>query len=209
MPSPCGRRLLARTVAAVRGYFDDEPGVLAFAAEVWRLDGRTGRPVLAEPLGPDLVEHGPVTLKIRMTMPTRTTSVSAAPAAARIAEVGKDLFRLGPRVLGDGVVQRVVPKQRGHVEGVRSVNTVVSASVSTTSFTAFWVRSAASMTFVPASASAASASTHPRSSMWLADCRCLPFIGAVEPECRTVPGFFAQRDRGIEHRRHLTPPTID
>jgi hypothetical protein len=154
--------------------------------------------VLAEPLGPDLVEHGPV---------------SAAPAAARIAEVVKDLFSLGPRVLGDGVVQRVVPKQRGHVEGVRSVNTVgntvVSASVSTTSFPAFGVRSAASMTFVPASASAASASTHPRSSTWLADRRCLPFIGAVEPECRTVPGFFAQRDREIEHRRHLTPPTID
>ena len=51
-------------LAAVRGYFDHEPGVLAFAVEVWRLDGRTGRPVLAEPLGPDLVEHGPVTLKI-------------------------------------------------------------------------------------------------------------------------------------------------
>jgi hypothetical protein len=63
MPSPCGRRLLARTVSAVRGYFDHEPGVLAFAAEVWRLDGRTGRPVL-EPLGPDLVEHRPVTLKM-------------------------------------------------------------------------------------------------------------------------------------------------
>ena len=57
-------------------------------------------------------------------------------------------------------------------------NTVVSASVSTTSFTAFWVRSAASMTFVPASASAASGSTPPRSSTWLADRRCLPFIGA-------------------------------
>jgi len=149
--------------------------------------------VLAEPLGPDLVEHGPVTLKIPHDDADRTTSVSAAPAAARIAEVVKDLFSLGPRVLGDGVVQRVGPKQRGHVEGVRSVNTVgntvVSASVSTTSFTAFWVRSAASMTFVPASASAASASTHPRSSTWLADRRCLPFIGAVEPECRTVPGF--------------------
>ena len=52
-----------------------------------------------------------------MTMPTRTMSVSAASAAARIAEVVKDLFSLGPRVLGDGVVLRVVPKQRGHVEG--------------------------------------------------------------------------------------------
>src|SRR3954451_14657509 len=36
----------------------------SLAAEVRRLDGRTGRPVIAEPLGPDLVEHGPVTLKI-------------------------------------------------------------------------------------------------------------------------------------------------
>ena len=51
-----------------------------------------------------------------MTMPTRTTSVSAAPAAARIAEVVKDLFSLGPRVLGDGVVQRVGPEQCGHVD---------------------------------------------------------------------------------------------
>ncbi|MDT5323081.1 MAG: hypothetical protein QOF25_233 [Mycobacterium sp.] len=102
--------------AAVRGYFDHEPGVLALAAEVWRLDGRTGRPVLAEPLGPDLVEHGPVTLKIPHDDADRTTSVSAAPVAARIAEVVKDLFSLGPRVLGDGVVQRVVPKQRGHVD---------------------------------------------------------------------------------------------
>jgi hypothetical protein len=31
-------------------------------------------------------------------------------------EVVKDLFSLGPRVLGDGVVQRVGPKQRGHVD---------------------------------------------------------------------------------------------
>jgi hypothetical protein len=47
--------------------------------------GAGGEAAIAEPLGPDLVEHGPVTLKIRMTMPTRTMSVSAAPAAARIA----------------------------------------------------------------------------------------------------------------------------
>ena len=58
--------------AAVRGYFDHEPGVLAFAAEVWRLDGRMGRPVLGEPLGPNLVEHGPVTLKMWLTTTARS-----------------------------------------------------------------------------------------------------------------------------------------
>jgi hypothetical protein len=57
--------------AAVSGYFDHEPDVLAFAAEVWRLDGRTGRPVIAEPLGPDLFEHGPVIWRSRMTIPTK------------------------------------------------------------------------------------------------------------------------------------------
>jgi hypothetical protein len=47
-----------------------------------------------------------------------------------------------------------------------------------------------------------------RSATWLA-----AFTGAldgtIEPEFRTVPGFSNQRDREIEHRRHLTPPTID
>ena len=33
--------------------------------------------------------------------------------------------------------------------------------------------------------------------------------GTIEPEFRTVPGFSNQWDREIEHRRHLTPPTID
>ena len=32
---------------------------------------------------------------------------------------------------------------------------------------------------------------------------------AIELKFRTVPGFSTQWDRGIEHRRHLTPPTID
>jgi hypothetical protein len=59
----------ARTVSS--GYFDHEPGVLAFAAEVWRLDGRAGRPVIAEPLGPDLFEHGPVIWRSRMTIDFR------------------------------------------------------------------------------------------------------------------------------------------
>jgi len=56
--------------AAVRSYFDHEPSVLGFAAEVWRLDGRTGRPVL-EPLGPDSVEYRPVTLKMWLTTTAR------------------------------------------------------------------------------------------------------------------------------------------
>ena len=47
-----------------------------------------------------------------------------------------------------------------------------------------------------------------RSATWLA-----AFTGAldgtIEREFRTVPGFSNQRDREIEHRRHLTPPTID
>jgi hypothetical protein len=51
-----------------------------------------------------------------MTMPTRTTSVSAAGGGQDRLEVGEDLFRLGPCVLGDGVVQRVGPEQCGHVD---------------------------------------------------------------------------------------------
>jgi hypothetical protein len=96
--------------AAVRGYFDHEPGFLASAAEVWRLDGRTGRPVLAEPLGPDLVEHRPVTLKIPHddANPHHVGQRRAGGGQDRL-EVGEDLFRLSPCVLGDGVVQRVGP----------------------------------------------------------------------------------------------------
>ena len=33
--------------------------------------------------------------------------------------------------------------------------------------------------------------------------------GTIEREFCTVPGFSNQRDREIEHRRYLTPPTID
>jgi hypothetical protein len=38
---------------------------IAISASAAAGPGRTGRPVIAEALGPDLVEHAPVTLKIR------------------------------------------------------------------------------------------------------------------------------------------------
>ena len=65
------------------------------------------------------------------------------------------------------------------------------------------------MTFVPASASAESGSTHRRSATWLADRRWLPFIGAVEPECRTVPGFSTSGIAGSSIAATSTPPRID
>lgn len=96
---------------------DHEPGVLALAAEVWLLDSRTSRPAIAEPLGPDLVKLGPVTLKI----PHDDADAygvggqrSAGGGEDRL-EVVEDLSSLGSR-LADGVVQRVGPEHCGHVD---------------------------------------------------------------------------------------------
>ena len=76
--------------------------------------------MIAEPLCPDLVEHRPVTLKlpVRTGIPgPSTTSVSAAPAAARIAwRLAKSCSASAPRVLGDGILQRLGPEQRRHVD---------------------------------------------------------------------------------------------
>lgn len=86
------------------GGLDYEPGVVTLAAEVRRFDGRTRRPMIAESLRPDFVEHRPVALKITHDDgDTDDSGERGTGGSEDRLQVGEDLFGLCARILRDGV----------------------------------------------------------------------------------------------------------